>query len=621
MKQLGSEGVSWDLRFFYPSPSAPAIQEDLERARHEAEAFSTRYRGRIKGKGLAPHVLLSALKAYESIHEMAMRPYGFATLLQAADTADPERNSLLERVRTDWYHIRKHIRFFESEIQGLDSARLSLLADEPALAGYRHYLLRALSKRPHILPEDQERIIELKHLSGRNALVAMYDALMGSRAFCVEVEGKTQSLGRDQILSLLHHRDRDLRQRVFSTMLNGLGQDAIAFQHLLNAISRDEQLEAEERGYKDAMDRACLANEVDREVVSRLMDVTEAHYPLARRYFRAKARALGLGKLRYTDQLAPLRGSDASVGFQEARVRILEAFQKFDPLFHDCASALFDEGRIDAEIRPGKQGGGFCSCHGPWQPPYILMHFSGTVRDLTTLAHELGHGIHNRLASVQTYVNFEPPPVLAETASTFFETLVVEYLLGKKVHKDLHLPLLAGRIEDAIITVFRQNVLTRFECALYGRRKAQFPGTEAICRLWIEENERLYGEDLEMDPAYPWGWTIVPHFFHRPFYCFSYVFGYLISLCLLSLNEREGQGFSKRMARFLGAGASRSPMELIRELGFDPSQNSSWEKGFQVIGRWIDDFEGMISVHASRSTQELDLHLDTMGPSSPERIP
>jgi oligoendopeptidase F len=621
MKQIGSEGVSWDLRFFYPSPNAPAIQEDLERARLEAETFLTRYRGRIKGKGLAPHALLSALKAYESIYEMAMRPYGFATLLHAADTADHERNSLLERVRTDWYHIRKHIRFFESEIQGLDSARLRGLADETVLAGYRHYLLRALSKRPHILPEDQERIIELKHLSGRDSLVAMYDALMGSRAFCVEVEGMRLSLGRDQGLSLLHHRDRDLRQRAFSTMLNGLSQDAIVFQHLLNAISRDEQLEAEERGYKDAMDRACLVNEVDRGLVDRLMDVTEAHYPLARRYFRAKARALGLGKLRYEDQLAPLRGCDAVVGFQEARMWILEALQRFDPLFHDCASAFFDEGRIDAEIRPGKQGGGFCSCHGPWQLPFILLHFTGTVRDLTTLAHELGHGIHSLLASVQTYVNFEPPPVLAETASTFFETLVVKHLLGKTVQKDLHLPLLAGRIENAIITVFRQNVLTRFECSLYGRRKAQFLSTEAICRLWIEENERLYGKDLEMDPVYRWGWTIVPHFFHRPFYCFSYVFGYLISLSLLSLSETEAQGFSKRVARFLGAGASRSPMELIRELGFDPFQDCLWEKGFRVIDRWIDDFEEMTSAHARSTPRDMDSHMDTAASSSPDRAP
>jgi oligoendopeptidase F len=302
-------------------------------------------------------------------------------------------------------------------------------------------------------------------------------------------------------------------------------------------------------------------------------------------------------------------------------MQILEAFRAFSPLFHDCASGFFDEGRIDAEIRRGKQGGGFCSCHGPWQPPYILMHFTGTVRDLTTLAHELGHGIHGRLASDQTYLSFEPPPFLAETASTFFEALVVEHLLGKKALKDLHLSLIAGRIEDAIITVFRQNVLTRFECSLYRRRKARFLSTEAICRLWIEENERLYGEDLEMDPAYRWGWTIVPHFFHRPFYCFSYVFGYLISLCLLSLSEREGQGFSKRMARFLGAGGSRSPMELIRELGFDPSQDSLWEKGFQVIGRWIDDFEGLISARASRSTRDLCPQSDATALSSQNRTP
>jgi oligoendopeptidase F len=608
MKQMGSEGVSWDLSFFYPSPDAPAIQEDLERARHHAEAFSRRYRQKIKAKGLSPSLLLSALKAYESIHEMAMRAYGFATLRQAADTADHERNSLLERVRTDWYHVRKDIRFFESEIQGLASTRLSALADEPALAGYRHYLLRVLSRRPHILSENQERIIELKHLSGRTALLAMYDALMGSRAFSLEVEGKKKSLGRDQILSLLHHRNGDLRGRAFSNMLNSLGQDAIPFQHLLNAISREEQLEAEERGYKDVMDRACLANEVNRELVDRLMEVTEAHYPLARRYFRAKARALGLGKLHYADQLAPLRGCEASLSFQEARDRILEAFQAFAPLFRDCAGGFFEEGRIDAEIRPGKEGGGFCRCYGPRQPPYILMHFTGTVRDLTTLAHELGHGIHNCLASVQTYVNFQPPPVLAETASTFFEALVVNHLLGQKVHQDLHLSLLAGRIEDAILTVFRQNVLTRFESSLYGRRKAEFLSTKAICRLWIEENAKLYGEDLEMDPAYRWGWIIVPHFFHRPFYCFSYVFGYLVSLCLLSLAEKKGQGLSKRLRRFLRAGASRSPMELIRELGIDPSQSSLWEKGFQVIGRWIDDFEGMISVRASRSKRDLDRH-------------
>jgi oligoendopeptidase F len=619
MKQKGSEGVSWDLSFYYPSSDAPAIEEDLERARRQAEAFSMRYRQRIKRKGLAAPLLLSALKAYESIHESAMRPYGFASLQQAADVADHEGNVLLERVRTGWYHIRKDIRFFESEIQGIDSAQLSALADEPALEGYRHYLLRALSKRPHILPEDQERIIELKHLSGRTALLAMYDAFMGTRAFCLEVEGKAQSLGRDQILSLLHHRDRDLRQHAFSTMLNGLGQDAIIFQHLLNAISRDEQLEAEERGYKDAMERACLANEVDRKVVDRLMDVTEAHYPLARRYFRAKARALGLRKLHYTDQLAPLRGYEASVHFQEARDRILEAFQAFDPLFHDCARRFFDERRIDAEIRPGKQGGCFCRCYGPWQPPYVLMHFTGTLRDLTTLAHELGHGIHDRLASTQTYLNFQTPPVLAETASTFFETLVVEHLLGKKGQQDLHLLLLAGRIEDAIITVFRQNVLTRFERALYGRRKAEFLSTEAICHLWIEHNQRLYGEDLEMDPAYRWGWTMVPHFFHLPFYCFSYVFGYLVSLCLRSIGENKGQGFSKRVARFLGAGASRSPMELVRELGLDPSEHALWERGFQVIDRWIDDFEGMISGPASGSKRALDRHSETIAPCSPDR--
>lgn len=601
MKQIGSDGMSWDLSAFYSSPDDPAIEEDLARARHKAEAFSTRYRGKIKRNGLAPHEFVLALNAYESIHEAAMRPYGFATLLLAADTRDHERNSLLERVRTGWYQIRRHIRFFESEIQGLDPARLTELADEPALTGYRNYFLRALAGRPHLLSEDQEQIIELKHLSGRHAFVALYDALMGSRVFDLEVEGKAQSLGRDQVLSLLHHRDRILRERAFSTMLNGFGRDAIVFQHILNAISRDDQLEAEERGYEDALGRACLANQVDREGVVRLMEVTEAHYPLARRYFRAKARALGLGKLRYTDQLAPLRGCDVDMGFPEARVRILEAFRAFDPLFEAYANAFFEEGRIDSEIRPGKQGGGLCSCFGPWQPPHILMHFTGTVRDLTTLAHELGHGIHSRLASAQTYLSFEPPPVLAETASTFFETLVVEHLLGEKTHKDLHLPLLAGRIEDAIITVFRQNVLTRFECAFYGRRKAQFLSTEAICRLWIEENKRLYGEDLEMDPAYRWGWAIVPHFFQRPFYCFSYVFGYLLSLCLLSLNEREGRGFSKRMAQFLGAGAARSPMELIGELGLDPSQHSFWEKGFHVIGRWIDDFEEMISERAAMS--------------------
>jgi oligoendopeptidase F len=610
MKQMRSEGISWDLSAFYPSPDSPAIQEDLERARHEAGAFSARYKGRIKTKGMAPDTLLSALKAYEAIHELALRPCGFATLLQAADTPDPERKSLLERIRTDWYHTRSHIRFFEPEIQGLDPAHLRGLADNPVLAGYRHYLLRALSKKSHVLSESQERIMELKQLSGRNALVSMYDALMGTRAFRVKVEGREQSLGRDQILSLLHHRDRVLRQRAFSTMLNGLGQDGIVFQHLLNAISRDEQLEAEERGYTDVMGRSCLDKEVPPEVVNRLLDVTEAHYPLARRYFRAKARALGLRKLRYTDQQAPLKRCDVSVDLQETKVRILEAFQMFDPLFHGCASAMFEEGRIDAEVRPGKQGGGFCSCLGPWQPPFILMHFAGTLRDLTTLAHELGHGIHARLASIQTYLNFQPSPLISETASTFVEALVVEHLLGKQDNKDLHLPLMACRIENALLTVFRQNVLTRFECALYGQRKAQFLSMEDICGLWMEENRRLYGEDLEMDPSYRWGWTIVPHFFHMPFYCFSYVFGNLISLSLLSFKDREGHAFSKRMARFLEAGDSRSPMELIIGLGIDPSQDSCWEKGFQVIGRWIDDFEAMISANESELADISDLKDD-----------
>ncbi|MBF0552394.1 MAG: M3 family oligoendopeptidase [Deltaproteobacteria bacterium] len=581
----------WDLADLYPSADDPSLLEGLVTAQRMAEEFAAKYRGQINQPDSNAAVLLEALKQYEAIHETGLRPLFFASLDQAGDTQDEKRTGLLQKVRETWHDVSQQLVFFPLEIMSLPADTLKLLTYHPELQAYHHFLQTLLAQKPHHLTEAEEKIINTKDLSGRTAFTSLFTELMGSLTFPLEVDGQVKDLTSAEILALLYRPDGSLRERAYRTFMDGVAQHSLVFKNIINALLLDHGLDGKQRGYRTPMSKSALDNELDEDVINTMMAVTEQHYPLAQRYYRLKAGLLGLPKLKNTDLYAPIETPGEPIGFDQARELVLEAMAGFHPVFHQSAQKFFDRNWIDADLRKGKRQGAFCSCYFPSHHPYILMNYTGNLRDVMTLAHELGHGIHDLLAAGQTFLNFSPPLVLAETASILNELALTRSLLAKPEFKDQVKGLLAAKIEDITATVFRQNVLTRFEQAIHGLRQDHLLGTDEICDAWWQANAKLYGSEVEMIPSYRWGWTYIPHFIHYHFYCYSYVFGQLTSLALYQALLDQGPDFIDKIIHLLSLGGSRAPRQILSDLGWDPADPAFWTQGFTYLENLIDELE------------------------------
>lgn len=578
-----AKGIVWNLDELYPGHDDPTLHQDLEAVREKTERFVSSYRGKISGGDLDAQILLPAIQEYESICELGMKPYAFAYLYHASDMCDQKRSSLFQRVKQAWNEILEMLTFFPLEIMALPETALKRLVKQSALANYRHFLVQQTKLKPHTLSESEEKIIQRMGLSGRKAFVSLYDEFIASLQVAIKIDGHVKSFSVEEVLPLLHHSDRTLRENAFRTLLEELGRQRVVFTNIFNALLLDHHLENVKRRHPSPMHRVCISHGVDEGIVRELMEVVETYYPLARRYFRVKARLLGLDRLKNIDLAAPLVEGGTQIPFPKAREFILEALEAFHPSFHSIVSECFEKKRIDAELRRGKKGGAFCKCFAPSQHPFVLMSYSGDLRDMAILAHELGHGIHYQLASRRSFLNFDPSPILAETASTFNEIVLVQHLL-KREHLSAQVSsLLSSHLDGVMVTIYRQNVLTRFEQAIHRLRENQLLSAEKICQLWWEENERLYGEDVEMIPAYRWGWAYVPHFIHHPFYCYSYIFGNLLAIILYQNLQDKGEGFLRKIVDLLRAGSLQSPLQMLAPLGLDPGEKSFWKQPFRYV--------------------------------------
>ena len=350
------------------------------------------------------------------------------------------------------------------------------------------------------------------------------------------------------------------------------------------------------RRYPDPMRERHLSNEIDDQAVSQMMEVTEANYQIAQDYFRLKAHLLQLPRIALFDQYAPVGEELPTVPFSQASQVILHAFEAFTPAFRSMASEFFARHWIDAEIRKGKRGGAFCVSPSPRDHPYILCNYTDNLRDVLTVAHELGHGLHGYLSRKQSFLNYDTPLTTAETASVFGEMLVFDYLVERHSDPQDQIALLAGKIEDIAATVFRQNVLTRFEQAVFSRRGAGRLTPQAIGDLWLEANAKYYGEAVEIDEGYRWGWSYIPHFIHSRFYCYSYVFGELLVLSLYQMYREEGKSFVPKYLALLEAGGSDSPEALLKPLGVDIHDPKFWQKGFDEISGLVARLRKLVEV-------------------------
>jgi oligoendopeptidase F len=586
-------GVAWDLTDLYQGVDDPSINRDLEAALKRAQAFATAYRGKIHvAGGPSPTLLLDAVRELESLSEQMDRPAVFAGLLHAAKTDDPRRGALLARTREQRTIINKHLIFFDLEwVKVEDQAARALLA-RPELAHYRHYLEQKRAWRPHYLSEPEEKILEEKSVTGRAAFVRLFDETVASLKFPFEHGGKTTLLPLQEINAKLYDPDRSVRQAGAAGWTKGLQDNARLLTYIFNTVVHDHKTDCELRQFDNPMGPRHLANEISASVVDALMTAAERHHAVFQRYYRLKAKLLKLDTLCDYDRYAPLFPDQPTCDWPQARRIVEESYQAFSPKAGAIVREFFDKRWIDAELRPGKRSGAFSSSAVASLHPYILMNFTDKLRDVMTLAHELGHGLHQYLSRDVGYLQCDTPLTTAEMASVFGEMLTFQRLLQIYPEPRLRLAMLCSKIEDGFATVFRQVVLTRFEQLLHqARREKGELATEQINELWLTANKPMHGDVVKLTDGYGWWWMYIGHFIHVPFYCYAYAFGELLVLALVQKYKQEGEAFVPHYLELLAAGGSEAPHLLLAKLGVDVNDPGFWELGLRLLGDMVGEAE------------------------------
>ncbi|HEV3259625.1 MAG TPA: M3 family oligoendopeptidase [Gemmataceae bacterium] len=590
-----AEGVSWDLNDLYSGVDDPRIERDLDEALGRARSFEATYRGKIDVPGgPPPRFLLDALEELESLAEQMDKPLIYASLLHAAKTDEPRHGALLARTREQRTVINKHLIFFDLEWVKVPDGPVQELAEAPMMARYRHHLDQKRAWRPHYLSEPEEKILEEKSVTGRAAFVRLFDETVAGMLFPYEHDGRAERLPLQQVNAMLYDPDRAVRRSAAEALTRGLQENARLLTYVFNNLVQDHRADCALRSFADPMAPRHLANEISAAVVEALMTASERHQQTVQRYYRLKARLLKVEPLYDYDRYAPLFPDLPTCDWQTARRIVRESYERFSPRAGQVIGEFFDRHWIDAELRPGKRGGAFSSSAVPSAHPYILMNYTDKLRDVMTLAHELGHGLHQYLSRPVGYLQCDTPLTTAETASVFGEMLTFQQLLATYPDARTRLAMLCSKIEDGFATVFRQVVLTRFEQALHqARRERGELTTEQINELWLGANRPMHGDAVRLTDGYGWWWLYIGHFIHVPFYCYAYAFGELLVLALVQKYKQEGAAFVPKYLDLLAAGGSEAPDRLLARLGVDVTDPSFWELGLRLLDDMVGEAEGL----------------------------
>ncbi|PSQ92739.1 MAG: oligoendopeptidase F [Bacteroidetes bacterium SW_4_67_19] len=582
----GAEDVRWQLADLYDSTEA--LEDDLRTAADEAEAFAERYRSQIAA--CSAEELADALADYEAVQDRLGRASTYAFLNWATDTNDPERGALLQKVKEQATQIEQQLLFLEVELARLSDARAEAFIEADALAGYRHYLETERLQKEHVLGEPEEKILSEKNVTGRSAWTRFFDETMGAMRF--ELDG--EELTRQEILKKLYEPDRDLRRRAALAFTEGLDERERELTYVFNTVLADKASSDRLRGYDHWLESRNLSNEVDGETVEALIDAVTGRYDLVARFYRLKRDLLDLDELMDYDRYAPVGEADTRYGWSDARDMVLGAYGDFHPQMRDVAGRFFEEAWIDAPPAPGKRGGAFSHGAVPSAHPYVLLNYTGKPRDVQTLAHELGHGVHQTLAREQGVLQASTPLTTAETASVFGEMLVFQRLLAQEEDPQSRLKLLVSKIDDTLATVFRQTAMNRFEEKIHTARRSEgeLP-PERFSELWMETQQAMFDGSVTLGDHYRRWWSYIPHFLHTPGYVYAYAFGELLVLALYARYEAEGDGFSERYLDLLRAGGSDWPDALVAPLGADLTEPSFWQEGLGEIEALIERAEAL----------------------------
>lgn len=585
--------LTWNTAQLYASPDSPILESELESFNQLAEDFRNQYLEKVAL--LDNPALLAAIVEYENLQTRMSKPFCYAHLLFASDSGNEIYRALAQRCSELGSRLSQQLLFFDLELMELDNDRFELFCPLPEAANYLHFLKCIRKFRPHTLKENEERLLTRKDLTGVRAFSKLFDELSASFSYTMEIDGVEKSFTGEELLSLLHNPSADIRFRAMTTFLEKHGDHGIVFNAVFNNMALDHAQDMELRNYTSPIQPTNIGNEISDEAVEELMNVTEANYGLAQEYFRLKAVMLGMEKLKNCDIYAPVAEVEKIFDFAEARSLVVDAYRDYDPEFGRIVDAFFSDRRVDVLPRTGKSGGAFAMGITPEVPPFLLLNYTGTLRDLATIAHESGHGLHFVLSQKQGMLNYHAPLPLAETASVFGEMLLTRRMLNDESDPIVRKSLLCAKIEDIIATTFRQTVLTRFELRLHSERKNGLLSNNRIADIWLEENGKLFGDSVEMIPAYRWGWSYISHFIHSRFYCYSYTFAELLVLALFQKYREDGDSFKSGYQKLLESGGSLSPADTARLAGIDINAGDFWQKGYDFLGELIAELKALVS--------------------------
>ncbi len=577
----------WDLSPLYPSYESPELQSAFDMIEEQVTSFEG-----VRNK-LTPDMpaeqFVDVLKASELTARIGNKMYSFAGLSFTADTQDQKAQALQARVMQFLAEIENRTLFFSLWWKELDDANAKRLME--ASGDYRYYLEAMRLYKPHTLSEAEEKIVNIKNVTGVSALGNLYDSITNRYMFKMKVNGKEKEMTASELFSFRYSTDPKVRAESYQSQFKVYAEDGPILGQIYQTILRDWHNEnVNLRKFKSAIAPRNLNNDIPEEAVEALLGVARKNVGIFQRYFKMKAKYVGMKKIRRYDIYAPVAASKKTYKWDEAVTMVLDAFNAFEPKIADLAKRVFDESRIDSEIRKGKRGGAFCWSVLPEMTPYVLVNYQGTGREVATLAHELGHAIHAMLASHHSTFTFHSSLPLAETASTFAEMVLIDKLLAEEKDESVRRDILFKQMDDAYATIMRQSYFAMFEKTAHEMVQKN-ASVDDLSNAYLENLKEQFGDSLDLSDEFKWEWVGIPHIYQVPFYVYAYAFGQLLVLALYQQFKAEGESFKPKYLRILSAGGSEAPEKILSEAGINIRDPKFWQGGFDVLEKLVSELE------------------------------
>ncbi len=594
VKTTGAEDVRWDLTDLFASPDDPQIEATLKRELERAQEFEARYKGKVGT--LEPPAFAAMMRELGEYEESAAKPEVYAYMLHSQDTQDHVAGRLLARVREAGAERGSHMVFFALELAQITDEQAAKLYADPAAATYRHTVEEARKFRPHQMSEPEERVLNDFSPVGTGAWVRLFEELCAR----IHVDSDGEQLALDQALNLLREPDRNVRRKASGAVTEALRGDIRTRGYIFNVILQEKAIDDRLRHFPSWISARNLANETSDAAVQALVDAVTGRYDVCVRYYRVKRKLLNVGDLHEWDRYAPVSDVTRDLSWDDAKELVLGSYNRFSKRAGSLVEEFFKQNWIDAPVVPGKQGGAYCMPVTPHHHPYVLMNFTGKLRDALTLAHELGHGLHDRLASKQHVFDYHPPLIfdyhppltLAETASVFGEALTFDRIMAEEKDPKIRLAMLCNQCEDAFSTVFRQVAFNRYEDASHKlRRKEGELSVEQLGDLFQEKLQAMFGDALTLTEEHKVWWSYVGHFLHTPGYVYAYAFGNLLALSVYHRFLERGPAIVDDYLEFLAAGGSTRPDELVKRIGMDITDPGFWDAGLKILDGMVTEVE------------------------------